>query len=45
MPVFLYILQSESSGRYYVGQTESILDRLNASPSSCHLITLFQLID
>ena len=29
MPVFLYIIQSESNGRYYVGQTESIPDRLS----------------
>jgi predicted GIY-YIG superfamily endonuclease len=29
MSVFLYILQSESSGRYYIGQTASISDRLS----------------
>jgi putative endonuclease len=28
MPFFVYILQSESTGRYYVGQTEHLKERL-----------------
>jgi putative endonuclease len=28
MPFFLYILQSETSGRYYVGQTQDLKNRL-----------------
>jgi putative endonuclease len=28
MPFFLYILQSESTGRYYVGQTKNLNERV-----------------
>ena len=28
MPFFVYILQSQSSGRYYVGQTKNLEDRV-----------------
>jgi hypothetical protein len=29
LPVyFLYILQSESTGRYYIGQTQDVIERL-----------------
>ena len=28
MPFFVYILQSESTGRYYVGQTEHLEERI-----------------
>ena len=29
MTFFLYILQSETSGRYYVGQTKNLQERIN----------------
>ena len=28
MPFFLYILQSESTGRFYIGQTEHVSERV-----------------
>ncbi|MFZ0333555.1 MAG: GIY-YIG nuclease family protein [Candidatus Acidiferrales bacterium] len=28
MPFFVYVLESETSGRYYVGQTKSVEERL-----------------
>ena len=29
MPFYLYILQSETTGRYYVGQTEHLQERVS----------------
>jgi putative endonuclease len=29
MPVYVYILYSEAFGKYYIGQTNNISDRLN----------------
>jgi predicted GIY-YIG superfamily endonuclease len=37
MPFFLYILQSESSGRYYVGHTRSVEERVAYHNSNCSL--------
>jgi putative endonuclease len=41
MPYFIYILQSESSGRYYIGHTEDLQKRIAQHNDPHYTLTTF----